>query len=259
MMNNIQQGTLGNTLVLHEFKKNPIDIAGWFYFIEALFLKHGLNPSKMGGKGSKTITFARGKKQQEKKHFTDLQKGMWVAALPVDGGVEMLDFLYVAHLSNSSPRGTCVLCWDDQIIPFDPAYFDSLAHDLSVFLEPTYGYGYQREFKYGPSLYPFGVIAGLEYGMPERKYITEWGNAYDCLDGRYRTGDLRDIYPLNFLSSPHLERDVYGQSLKEWIASSPAHGEVKSLNNSLWSWFIQDDQISLVREALRGTGILLCV
>ena len=88
--------------------------------------------------------------------------------------------------------------------------------------------------------------------------ITKWFHTYGK-EKRYKLGDLRDVYPINFLSSPHLERDVYGQSLKNWILSSSDHGELKQLDETLWSWHIEEEKISSVREDLRNTGILLCI
>lgn len=259
MINNIQRGSLANALVFHDFKKDIINWKEWFYYIEAWFHRGGVIPNRISGTSGKTISYEKGKKRLEQDAFQGIEKdGVWIIAIPPTVETEMFDYIFAADF-HDLPNGnkTVVLCWDDHIIKFDRNYIEDLAKDLYAFLGPAYGYGYQRPFKLGPSFYPFGVIAGLDYGEPERKLISKWGNEYSYEDGRYETGMLRDIYPINFLSQAHFEHKIEGQSLKAWIESSPAHGELKQLADNLWSWWIPEDKIAAIREKFIPTGLLL--
>jgi len=104
-----------------------------------------------------------------------------------------------------------------------------------------------------PSSY---AVGGSRYSMSEeeRHRCDLWDTAQ--IMETYKTGDLRDIYKLNFLSRKHLIRDAspadqhgFGTplTLEAWINSSPAHGELKQLREGFWSWYVPDEQIELVR------------
>lgn len=267
MINPIQRGLLANAIALHDFKKSPIDCKGLFYYAEEWFYQAGLTPTKIGisgeegvKSGKKTILFESGKKRLEKFNFEGV-KNIWIAALPDDVGTEMFDFIFSVNLYQelNGKRSVC-FCWDDQIIKFAREYIENLAKDLYNFLEPAYGYSYQRLFNQGPSFYPFGVIAGLGYAGEEgreAKRIGKWGSEYAYEDGIYTTGLFRDIYPINFLSQPHFMHEIEGMPLKNWIESSPDHGELKQLTENLWSWWVPEDKIAAVRDRFMPTGLLL--
>ena len=259
MINDIKRGPLANALALHDFKKPDVNWKEWFSCIERWFHKGGVIPNRISGTAGKTIKFENGKKRLEKEFFKSLERdGVWIIATPPEVGTEMFDFIFAVDLHNE-PNGnqTLVLCWDDQIIKFDRCYIENLAKDLYAFFEPSYGYGYQRLFKLGPSFYPFGVISGLDYGEPERKQIGKWGNEYSYEDGDYKTGMLRDIYPINFLSQAHFLQQVEGQPLNVWIESTPGHGELKQLTDNLWSWWVPEDKIESIRKIFIPIGLLL--
>lgn len=265
MINDIKRGPIANSLVLHDFKMNPIDMKNLFYYIENWFSsKNNVIPNKMSisgnsgvRSGSKTITFRNGKQRLEKFQF-DGVNGMWIAALPPEVGTEMFDFVCDMNLHQGpNGRSTFSLCWDDQIIKFGRQYFEDLAQDLYAFLEPAYGYGYQRLFKLGPSFYPYGILAGIDSFSQEADQITKWGDEYCYDSGRYRTGLLRDVYPINFLSHEHFVENIDGQTLKSWIESSSEHGELRQLAENLWSWWMPEENIAVVRERLIPAGLLL--
>ena len=262
MINNIKRGSLSNAIAFHDFKKTSINWKEWFYYIEEWFRKGGLIPNRISGASGKTIKFENGKKKLEKKSFKSIEyDGVWVIATPPEVGTEMFDFIFAVDL-HDEPNGkkTLVLCWDDQIIKFDQFYIENLAKDLYEYLEPAYGYAYQRPFKLGPSFYPFGVSSGLDYSEEEEKeadQISKWADEYGYEDGDYKTGLMRDIYPMNFLSEVHFKQKIEGQNLKSWIESSSENGELKQLADNLWSWWVPKDKIPAIREKFIPTGLLL--
>jgi hypothetical protein len=259
MINDIKRGPLANALVFHDFQRKPIDIKGWFYFVESWFKREGVTPNRISGRAGKNIGFEREKKRLEKEDFKSIQDGGWIAALPPSIRIEMFDFLFAVHLDCTPPQDTLVLCWDDQIIKFGKEYLETLAKNLYAYFEPAYGYGYQREFRYGPTFYPFGVLSGIDAFSEEAKQITQWSIQYGRSDGSYKTGMFRDIYPINFLSKSHLTQKVGNTTLQNWIESSPQHGDLHALvNDKLWSWWIPEDKIAAVREELKPTGLIIC-
>ncbi|MFN9001754.1 MAG: hypothetical protein ACK5VW_06825 [Holosporales bacterium] len=249
---------MANSLVLHDFKGEDLDIPGWFYYVEDWFHRCGVVPNRIGGKSKKNITFVRGKKRLEKEQFTDIGCGIWIGALPLECTVEMFDFLCAAELEANGKRKTMVMTWDDQLVGFNPTYLTQFAQDMYRFFEPAYGYCFQRLFRQGPGLYPFGFLSGIDKFSEEADRIDRWGKEYKSSYGTYRTGLFRDIYPMNFVCMAHLDQRLGEQRLQDWITSDSSRGELTALNDKLWSWWIPEHDIAGVREALKPTGLLLC-
>lgn len=262
-------GPSSNTLAMYDFAVEEVDFKGWFYYVLKLYEHYGYPPIKMGcmglnaPKSSKLTTFKYGQKLLEKHDF----KGFDVIEIytipqetpdiyPDKGPVSVqLD------IGTVSGKGEATLCLDDEIEPFNRDVFEGFAKDLFSFFKPQYGIFYQREFEKGPTWYAGGTIQGLDRtkDFEEREKIGKWGNAYCYKDSKYRTGDLRDIYPLNFLSQPHLDQKVGDLTLEQWIQSAQAHGELKKLADNFWSWCVEHENIPLVRETLRPMGFVLCI
>lgn len=261
MNNNFKRGKIGNCLVFHDFEDEPYDLKGWFYYAIEWFQQNGLIPSKMGGVGKsrKTVTFKYGVKFLENNNFEGVS-GIWMAALPPDVHIEMFDALFSVHFNLGIQGSTLVLCFDDDILKFSRESLEKLVKDISAYFRAKYGYAYQREFTKGPSFYPFGVIGGnAKLSDEEEDAITKWGIEYGGSKGSYHRGQLRDIYPMNLLSEAHLNHPILGTTLQKWIASSPDHGELKPLTDLLWEWWVPEPLIDSVREALRATGIVICI
>jgi hypothetical protein len=265
-MNNIKPGPMANALALHYFSRDEIDHEGWFEYAEQWFAKHGLEPTKMSGKSGKNITFKRGKLNLQKESFQDLKKnGLWIGALPPEEyiGTESFDFLFAAdliQLSSFTKGNVCTFCWDDQILPWDEDYIQSLAKDLCQFFKPKYGYAFQRKFKHGPIYYPSGVGAhdGRDViSWEEGGEIANWGNVGLREHDDYKPEMLRDVYPLNFLSAQHLEGIVESKPLKQWILEDLHRGELNEVLPGFWSWSVASESIEPVREVLKKHNLLI--
>lgn len=130
-----------------------------------------------------------------------------------------------------------------------------LADEVSV----PYGTGYTLPFRRGPELYALGLEAGLGHAAEdglERQRVARWGHD---LDGRqrYLQGLLRDLYPVNLISAPHLARTVRGRPLPDWIAAVPGRGTLAPLAGGLWQWRLTPEEIAQVRPALVAEGLLI--
>lgn len=264
--------SLSNTLALYDFAIEEADFKGWFYYVLKLYEHYEYAPIKMGCTGPnapknlKLTTFKYGQKLLEKYDFKGFES-IEVCTTPKETSDIYLNtsslFVHV-NIATASGKGALVTCLDDEVGPFNREVFENLTRDLFLFFKPQYGIFYQREFKKGPSLYSVGIIEGLDgckkpEDAKEEDIISEWSRAYVCSQGKYKTGDLRDIYPLNFLSQPHLDQKVGDLTLEQWILSKEAHGELKKLAENFWSWYVKPPYIPFVREALRPTGFVLCI
>ena len=258
-MNDIRRGPLANVLVFHDPQSPLIDLKGFLYYLEDWFEKIGLMPNRISGRGKKNIGFIPERKRLENENFSGLKNGFWLAAIPSNAGTEMFDFTAAVHLYyHVNNRRTFLLCWDNQLCDFTRPYLNSLSIELYSYLKADYGYAYQSKFDYGPSFYPLGVVGSELLSLEEELSIAKWAAFYGRNDGNYRSGLLRDIYPMNLLSEPHLSQQVFDTHLQSWIESSPDHGELKKLTDTLWEWWVPEDKIEFVRESLKPTGVLLC-
>lgn len=135
--------------------------------------------------------------------------------------------------------------------------------------DPCYGYGFYRTYDKAPFFYTTGVIAapknllcdGSDSFEPDR--ITRWGNyganakMWAKTDKNvYEIGDLRDLYPWNYLTEPALNRKIEGTTLLQWIQACPECGELKPVGKDGYIWCLTDDQIAATRPAMIEADIL---
>lgn len=265
LINNVKRGTFANCVVLHDFDTpNPERVKQWFEYTVKFFEENGVVPNRSSGtkRSKQNISFERAVKQYENQGFQDLED-IWFGALPpTNYNSDIEDIIFGTYLNSNlnKKNKTLVLVFDNQIVSFERTIIDKLATDLSQFFNPKYGYAYQREFKKGPTWYPFGVIGGNDdIGREEERKIGEWGRRYHANNNRYKTGDLRDIYPMNLLSTAHQNNTVNEVPFFDWIRENPKHGTLTELTKNLWAWWVEPEEIPAVREELRPTGWVIAI
>ena len=263
MHNDVRQGPMANAIAVHFFEENTVDPKGLFYFIEKWIVDHRLSPTKMGGQGDKNVTYLRGKKSLEKRKFLGVkEQGVSIKALPPENkiGTECFDFIMAGELdySRGLKKNSCILCWDDKLVPWERIYMKDLVKDLCNFLKPQYGYAFQREFKKGPIFYSWGTESG-KISDQESNEIMQWGitGLAGPDDPDYRTHMIRDIYPLNFLSPQHLEAQIGSHTLQQWIEENPMRGTLEELLPDFWCWSVESQNIESVKESLKPHNILI--
>lgn len=75
--------------------------------------------------------------------------------------------------------------------------------------------------------------------------------------GRYSGEMLRMIYPCNLVNSQHLELNMDGVKLDEWIRTSEERGKITKLGDDLWLWEVAMAHLELVNHACGEAGHLL--
>lgn len=259
LINTVKRSPLANTIALHDFAITTHDLRGWVAYTVGLFKECGLEPTRMGItapsiKSTKMHTYKREIKKLDQLD-NEIITSITLQATMNGSDDSHGDQIFTAWLSIRDESPSCVLTLDDTLAPFESDRWNDIVKHMAAFFRPRYGYGYQRPYEKGPEWYPFGVCV-LEYGDPEAKIIGCWSKTYHS--SKYRTGDMRDIYPLNVLSSAHNQRMVDGMALFDWINSDKSRGNLTKLDADLWSWWVKDEDIDSVRATLKPTGILLC-
>jgi hypothetical protein len=126
---------------------------------------------------------------------------------------------------------------------------------------PMYGIGFRREMDLGPMLYGLGQCVGLNSWGAERAdavRINRW-HSVGMVQRVYEKGLLRDVYPWNFLTEPHLNRQVEGVSLRQWIEQNQIRGVLSLVAGDVWLWEVGDSQIPHVRTAMANAGMVFDV
>ena len=262
LVNSVKRSPLANSLALHDFANATYDLKGWVAYTANLFKEYGLKPTMMGIsapniKSTKMHTYIREVKKLDMVDNATIT-GITVQAT-MNGLLDYRDAIFTATFSiGLKPDvNNCVLTLDNALVPFEKKIWDGLVKKTASFFKPAYGYGYRRLYKKGPESYPSGVSCGMDWDDPEGDLIDCWNKKYR-INSKYCTGDMRDIYQLNVLSSAHNQRMVDGMTLFDWINADTSRGTLTKVGEDLWSWWVKDEEIDLMRLVLKPTGILLC-
>lgn len=70
----------------------------------------------------------------------------------------------------------------------------------------------------------------------------------------YMRGELRDVYPWNFLTAPQLNAPVGKQTLEQWIRANPGFGKLIPVTDEMLLWETNEDRIPEARKVLWDAG-----
>lgn len=267
-INPYARSTLANCMAFHDFKFNNINIKELFKYIVELFYEYDLEPTRLGfstlSKQSKSMkTYVREHKKLLSLSDNEI-KSFTLQATSNNSDDSCYDSLFTAHFSKRD-LGDFSLIFDKQFFSFDYQKIKNIYQKIIEFLSPNYGYFYQREFKKGSEFYPYGILYGIsslesmkDYS-PEANLITQWGHKLNPDHSQaYKTGDLRDVYPMNLLVDIHLTRAVFpNTSFEQFIQSDERHGILENIADGHYTWLVDDMHIPRVREALRPSSMII--
>lgn len=246
-------------IALYDFDITQFKLKDWVQWGEQWMTTNGYPPNTMGLPHSgKFLRFNNGKKKLEKEQYKVSNIDFYA------GGEPGTDYAWKFAAYFAEDMKTTYICFGEDILSFNYEFLEQLLIRFCQFCSPRYGIGYLREKKYGPHYYAEGMSHGLklaylneEHGK-QREQINKWLNVYRGNEG-YKTGDLRDIYPFNVLSQPHLDRIINGSRFEDWVKATPERGQLKQISDTLWTWWVESDKIPAVREALAPSGMILCL
>jgi hypothetical protein len=263
----MKRAGLCTTIALYNLDYNHIDIKDLFSYFEKWFEGNGYIPLRASidaeGVSHKTTKTFKTIKKLIGQIDAHLVKSFWFGAYGHEHTDDEFDAILSVGLNLQKIRGEFYVYYHNDILSFKREYVENLIIELSNFIQADYGVVFNREFYKGPGCYVSGIITGLSDRIPEQAAeadkIGAWWRSYSFDDGGYVLGQLRDIYPMNLLSEAHLKQPVFNTTLQKWIESSAEHGELKPLTDTLWEWWVPEDKIESIREALRETRIIICI
>jgi hypothetical protein len=117
-----------------------------------------------------------------------------------------------------------------------------------------YGYGYTLPQESGPLQYALGIgyRASADEPSPEFKRLNNLWSREVTGKHRYLSGYVRQVYPVNVLSQPHL--DWGGGSI-----TALGIGELIALERDRWLWLVPESRIPEASEYLARHNRLICV
>lgn len=222
---------------------------------------HDCPPNRLGvhGKGfsGKLVSFRRTDSRLQKLGFRDIE-GISIASAPPEYDSQAIDGRMSADMSIRNEY--TILAMDASIGDIEAMW--DIARVVVARLGPCYGIGYTLERRKGPVFYALGlnynrsgdkiVTCGPEY--EEEVRISSWT---DGMDQRvYREGLLRDVYPWNFLTTPHLTRRVADVSLRTWIEKDSKRGRLSPFEGETSLWSVDEAAIPVLRSELRNAGVI---
>ena len=261
-----------NTIALYALDITQVDVKAWYEYTLQWFAKYEKQPTRMGITAQnynprKTMTFKGGHKKLQQLEFKGIESIAIMANIP-DNDYDADDVFLSATLSLYQDNPRLIFSMQEAVIPYDPNYCEKLIKELFAYVPFSYGIMYRMDADWGPLWYAYGAVAGKftkltrEEEQELDKIDSGWLKYYGAPSHwsmRYEPYHLRNVYPLNFLSSAPLDYDVgNGYNLRTFIQSSPEHGELVPLNERLTSWRVPEGNIDAIREKLRPSGILLC-
>lgn len=206
-------------------------------------------------------TFKRTHPKLQKVGFNSITDFQLAAILPnmFDPMIEFL--IYIRCQVN---KQLAYIAVNSSVLSLPSEAMYNIAQGAIHCLKPVYGIGYNREYKFGPAFYAGGTsyVRGLDLIDPFDKSKEEeevrhghWG-LLGVQKQVYREGVIRDVYPWNFLTTPHLEARVGNFSLQDWIQQDEQRGHLKLLNENVWLWEVAESNISTIRSELWDTEVI---
>jgi len=258
--------TLYNVVVFYDVALEKIRWEFLYNFALNFIERQGLKPTRMALDGNKVKLSG---KTKSFRHYNKIIR---------DLSFERVDHFWIGAGYSENPGGDQDDCdigfsadchygkevfiyFRNDVLEYNTSMLKELSGPLAKASGSLYGAAFQIDQIKKDAFGYISAILSADDCQEMENNILNWDHAYndpygDC--GTYKTGDFRDLYPLNFIGEAHLKRDVFGQTLRQWIETDSARGTLEPLNETLWTWEIPQENISALRQQLKPTDLLIC-
>lgn len=133
-----------------------------------------------------------------------------------------------------------------------------ITKEIVRLLNPKYGIGLRRNLSEGPGCF----VMGIPFRSSESPLDTEElarTQAWRRIGMRkcvYNHGLLRGLYPWNIVNSSHLNFEIEGDKLGEWVERKSERGSLTRLDSRLHLWEVTDEAIPHVLSTLERAGMI---
>lgn len=234
-------------------------VAGFYQVVVGWLKNIGHPPTRIGvdrkGVSGKIVNFADMEARLKTGGFADIT-GIELYAMDSD---ETPKWDYLTKCSYSQSESYAVVAARSSLATLSQASMFPLAQSMIRELKPEYGIGYTRLLNEGPDLYAVGIGVGDGLGQSESEREealrrARWSDAMS--EHLWDQGLLRDVYPWNFLTQPHLSRAVKELTLQQWITQEPERGTLQQVGEGVLMWNVPLARIADIRKELQDNDVI---
>lgn len=241
-------------LPLDEFQKKSLFERFMFWFSS-----HNTAPNTegAGGKGftSRMKDSPAIQKKLLKVGFAEAQSFEFYFVPPTSGGRK---YPWLLTAWTERMHGVVRVLSKNEVDRVPSSSYFATAREIAEIVRPKYGIGFRRDICQNPSGYISGFVDGLFMENPEEEdeelSIARWGDIGMSEKVVYLKGELRDVYPWNFLTAPQLTAPVGRLTLESWIRANPGFGKLIPVTDEMLLWETNEDRIPEARKALWDAG-----
>lgn len=143
------------------------------------------------------------------------------------------------------------------VIPEEYVFdFGNFVENYYVFFNVIYGFSYMANIYEWPTAYANGDWQHAKNISPISRSSNEILQNWCTNCDRIQTGFLRDVYEENLINKNHLEKEINGRSLRQFIADNNL-GVLHQINDFIFFWRLEDNQLGKARDLLYNTAILI--
>ncbi len=247
-MNSYGQILEFSVVSLYEFTPRD-DILSTFYRMALSLFEEFKTPPKIIGTGlSKGLKdYGRTKKRLEADGLLLARtKDIEMYSQPYDGK-DPKNGCDLEFAISTGKKTYCYVIFCPSLLSIGHNRLLQIANQFIELVQPSYGIGFKRFGRWGPSFFALGLGFG-DYPKEESRRIINFRET--TWDKRYLKGNLGGIFPWNFLTTPQLSARVGNQSLEDWIQGKPNRGTLQKLTDAMVLWAVPDEDIAEVYQAL---------
>jgi len=222
--------------------------------------KLGLEPTSIGLSGDefsgKITAFKKGYKKAEEQSFNGID-AISIYTETADDKDFAFYYQVLMSISYSKRGGFKIYAGMDTSAAGKDELINEVILPICNLFDVTYGYSYVMPPEKGPLSYGTGFVhvpEGHPLSDAEEQLIFKWNHYTKTM--KERKGKLRDVYEENLLTDEHLNQNVAGKSLKNWVLSDPLHGTLSDLAGRQY-WKVDKDNLVQVRMKLQEDGLLI--
>ncbi len=244
------------SLRFHGFQATPSMVKHCYQLALELHSEAGNKVAHIGvtakGSNGKLLDFPTGHRRMQRIDFASVVNFCTLADDSANAGLEAHSpaaFYFSRQITSYGSDHSYVTFTS---LKKDREWLASAGQRLCQVLCPVYGIGYERIVRFGIRLSDW---INDPVHRAEKWASADW-EAYWAPWGVYRYGYLRDVFEMNFLSQPFLQRTIEGMLLLDWIAADFRRGLLTRLTEEVVVWRVEPDNIPAIRESVLQAQLL---
>lgn len=251
--------TIRNCLCVYSFDKVYIQFADFaesmFKLCDQINLKPNLFGTEINGKSSKLLKKESSFRSRLKNHKNIEFSNIEILTSDESDAYSSRNWRVFIDATNKESRNSSSIFIGipDSHFGYNLENLNLMLSDINRVMEIQYGFYFQREIKYLPEFYSWGIGSG-NTSSEESEKINKWSFPEDEL----KFGRIREVFPYSVLSEKHLQFKIGKSNFKDWIHNSKKHGNLLPFSKGVWIWEVKPENIPSITKELEKYDFLVC-